>query len=129
MALLTTRGCEIGEGVRWHRRYNRRIKTSVVAAETASESTTKAATAAKATTATEAATWEAAETTAAETWATTSEAILTNLQRSALPFVTVELLDSTTSVVRRLVSDDTRSLGAAAWIGVDIGTDDGTLLG
>jgi hypothetical protein len=100
----------------------------------ATETNAEASTTAKAATATSreaAATAKAAAeaTTATEAGTTASEAVLTDFQRTTLPFVAIELGNSVARVIRRLKGNDTRALGATGRVGVHIGTNNGTLLG
>jgi len=125
VALLSSRGCEVCEGVRRHG------GLSVIASITAITAPSKAAVAAAATktTATEAATAKAISAAAAVTETGTSVTVLTHLEGSPLPVVAVELLDGIARVFGRFKCNNTGSLRPAAGIGMDICTDHGAVLG
>lgn len=141
LASISARGGKIGERVRRDGAgrgletagYAGAARTTGASLETASatESSAKASTAsAESSTATEAATKSTAHaatesSTAAEahTWPSTSIAVLSNLENSALPIIAVELLDGIAGVVGALKDNDTGALGATVGTSVDISTD------
>jgi hypothetical protein len=65
---------------------------------------------------------EAAATTAEARW--TSETVLSDFEDTAVPVISVELLDGDLSIVRVVESDDTRALHAAVGGDVNVSTDD-----
>jgi hypothetical protein len=103
---------------------------TTTSSSTISPAPTKAATAAETSTASEATTATkaaataetAAETTTTESsWAGTGKTIFTNLKLAALPVVAIKLLDSVSSIIRRLKSDDARPLRSTIRSDVHIG--------
>jgi hypothetical protein len=107
--------------------------TTKATTTTASEATPKGATAAEATPTAKAAakgsTTAAEATTAIAT--TTShggagETVLADLEHTALPVVSIELLDGIPGVIRCLEDDDAGALGAAIRAHVNIGSDHAT---
>lgn len=102
-------------------------------AATTAEATSKATAAtteAAATETAEGATAAAEAATTAETTRThirTGKAILANLQHTALPIVTIELLDGVASIIRGLEDNDTRSFRAAIRSDMNVGADNTTI--
>lgn len=131
---LSTRCRKVGERVWGHSRNGLEVGTT---SESTAESTAAAKAAAKTTAATEIATTtetttatEAAKAaTAAEAYRSTGVTVFTDLEHAALPFVAVELLDGIARIVRGFEGDNSGALGTARGIGVNVGTDHGTLLG
>lgn len=139
-ALLAARGSKVGEGVRWDGSSSL-VKAGAAISRATTEATaatetraTKTTTTAEAATATKTRTTKA--TTATETaatgtsvaWVVSSEAILADLQGTALPLVSVELGDSVAGIIRVLESHNTGSLGTAGGVGVNIGANNSALL-
>lgn len=134
----------VGERVRWNGR--RIVKAAAASTGGDGSATTPAAVAASAaakatseatTTTTKATTTgrEAAATKAtAETTTTATKrarsgkAIFPDLQHSALPVVTVELLDGIARIIWAFKRYDTGTLWAATWIDMNVGTDNCSLL-
>jgi hypothetical protein len=106
-------------------------------ASTAAEATAKAATSSKSTAtshrAAEASTTSHGPTeataAAAEARTTASKSILANFKSTALPVISVELRNGVTGIIRGLEGNDARTLGASSGVGVDVSTNDATLLG
>ena len=123
----------IGEWVRWNR--SRRIikaatSRTTVAASAATKATSVATTTTKATTTgrVTATTKATAETTAATGEARPRKAVFPDLEHSALPVVTVELLDGVACIIGAFERYDTGTLWAATRINVNVGTNNGSLL-
>lgn len=139
-AFLATRGREVGKRVRGTGGNNGVLKATAetrgtAAAATETATTTEASaiattTAGETSAATEATTAKTTtESAAASTGATTSESVFTDLKGTALPVVAIELGNSVASIVGRLESDDTGSLGTTSGIGVHVCADNSALLG
>jgi hypothetical protein len=96
-------------------------------ATTSCESTTTSHRSAEATTASHGPTKATAAT--AKARSTASKSILTNFEGTTLPVIAVELRNGVAGIIRRLESNDARALGASSGVGVDVSTNDATLLG
>lgn len=131
LASLGARCSEIGEGV-GRDRCSRVVVEATSSGETASAATLSVASAEAATTPEAAATPEATTEASSATEASSTtkahsgvrEAVGTDLKDTALPIVSIELLDSVSSIVGCLEYHDTGSLGSPVRPQVDIGADD-----
>lgn len=111
------------------------VKSAVVA--TLLETTAAAKATAKASTHAEASTGaKVVEAAAAAEAATTAEAhttasitVFTDLNHATLPIIAVKLLNGVARIIGALEDNDTRALGAAIGAGLDIGTEDVSVLG
>lgn len=139
LASLSSGGGKVGEGVRRDGASRRRSlkttgataagrtsgeATTATEAETAT-TTTESSTAAEATTESSShAAAVAAATAEAHSWTTAGVSVLTDLEDSSLPIVTIELLDGVASIIGALEHDDSGSLRPPVRANMDIGAND-----